>query len=75
MFSRRFLTDAAERAIRAFFAALGGTLTATALSDLSATWKQMLLGAGVSALVSLCFSLGAYTQKDSISPASLVPPT
>jgi len=74
MFSRRFLTDAAERAIRAFFAALGGTLTATALTDLAATWSQALLGAGVAALVSFCFSIGASKQSDSISPASFAPP-
>jgi hypothetical protein len=75
MFTRRFWLDALERAIRAFFAALGGTLTATAITDLDATWKQSLLGAGVAALVSLCFSIGATRQTDSISPASLVPPT
>lgn len=74
MFTKRFLFDAIERAARAFFAALGGTLTATALTDLAATWTQALLGAGVAALVSFCFSMGASKQTDSISPASLVPP-
>ena len=74
MFTKRFLLDALERAIRAFFAALGGTLTTTVVTDLSATWPQALLGAGVAALVSFCFSMGASKQSDSISPASFAPP-
>ena len=74
MFTKRFLMDAAERAICAFCGALAGALGAGATDFASVSWKGALITAGLAALSSVLFSIGASQQTNSISPASFTPP-
>ena len=71
MFSRMFLVNAAERALRAFAAALVGALTAGFVITDASQWKAALLTAAVAALTSVLMSLAGSKVGDPDSPALL----
>lgn len=69
MFTAKFWRRTAERAVRAFAAALVGALTAgMALTDV-AQWKAALITAGTAALVSVLMSLAGSKVGDPSSPS------
>ena len=75
MFTRRFWFDALERAIKTFAQSLAAVAAASSVADVGASWKTWVATAGLAAGISVLTSVASYAQKDSISPASLVPPT
>jgi len=75
LFTRRFLADATERALKTFlqtFLALSGLAAATDIADVS--WQAALMASGIAAGTSVITSALSVLQSDSISPASVVPP-
>ena len=74
MFTRRFLIDAAERALKTFAQTLVSVATVTTVADVQAGWKGWVATAGLAAGMSVLTSIASSAQKDSISPASLAPP-
>ena len=75
MLSRRFWFDALERAVKTFAQSLVAVATAASIADVGASWKTWVGTAALAAGISVLTSVASYAQKDSISPASLVPPT
>jgi uncharacterized membrane protein YhiD involved in acid resistance len=73
MFSRRFILDALERCIKTFAQTLAAALPVGSVVGFD--WKAALATAGLATLASVLTSIASFAQKDSISPASLVPPT
>lgn len=72
--TKQFWLDAAERAIKTFlqtFLAVSG-LGMTDVTSIS--WQSAAVGALTAAGLSLATSVLSVLQKDSISPASVVPP-
>ena len=71
MFTKRFLLDAGERAIKTFAqGVVGVVLVSTDINQ----WKHGVILGGTLAGLSLLTSIASLGQKDSISPASVVPP-
>jgi len=75
MLTRRFWLDALERAVKTFAQSLVAVATAATVADVGASWKTWIGTAALAAAISILTSIGSYAQKDSISPASVVPPT
>jgi hypothetical protein len=72
MFSRRFILDAAERSVKTFAQTLAAALPVGSVVGFD--WKAALVTAALAAGASVLTSIASFAQKDSISPASLVPP-
>lgn len=71
----RFWMDALERAVKTFAQTFVAVASASTVADWGTSWVGWLAGAGVAALLSLLTSVGSVAQSNSITPASLVPPT
>lgn len=71
MWSKQFLLDATERAVKTFAQAAVALLTAGATGLLGVDWLQVLSVAGLAALISLLTSVGSDSVGDR-GTASLV---
>lgn len=68
MFTRTFLKDITERAIKTFAQALGAVLVANGTGILDADWTASLSTAGMAALLSVLTSVGSgYVGDDTAS--------
>lgn len=73
MFSRSFLPEMAERAIRTFAQSLGAFMTVTGLIP-GLTWPDALAGAAVATLYSVLMSIVSYpaTGTPSLLPKRIL---
>lgn len=72
MFQKRFLLDAAERAVKTAAQAAVAVLTAEATGLLEVDWTQLISVTGMSALMSLLTSVASFGVADRGS-ASVIP--
>jgi hypothetical protein len=72
MFSKLWLKDAAERAIKTFAQSALATLGLGATDILSTDWVGVLSVGGGAAVVSVLTSLLSASREETVSPASLV---
>lgn len=69
MWTRKFWTAAAERAVKTFAQALAVILGAGAVDVMSIGWKQALSVSAGAALLSVLTSIGSTGVADSSSPS------
>jgi hypothetical protein len=75
LLTARFWLDALERAIKTAAQTFVGVAGASTVGEWGTSWQQWAAGAGVAALLSVLTSIASTGQSNSVSPASLVPPT
>lgn len=75
LLTKRFWLDALERGVKTFLQTAIAVTGIGAVDILSVDWKAALVASGTAAGLSLLTSVVSVLQADSISPASLVPPT